>query len=429
MINIATMNFHLDGEGITNTQIDGRETLLDADLIIANPKEFSRVWQSHTNSTTIAYLSAEKVRNVFLTRSNELYTLLNNGKILVVFLSPITIINAQARSGSYNNNTISNYDFLPSDKDLLMALEAGSGTIPNSIKLSNPTHLFAAYFKAFSNELQYSAYLDIEVDDDAHYFLTNRSKKPVGFSVEVGKGLIVFIPPPKNIDHKKLVGTLIDCTKKYLTKKKITPTPDWINDFKLRGEVEFDEKIAGFDKKISDLLNQKKVVEEEMKVVLNYKRLLFESGAELEDVVIDFFRLIGFKAENRKLNDLEHDVIFESNEGKGIAEIEGKDNDSIHIGKLDQLNRAVDEDFELTDKYPQGILIGNHFRLLPPSDRKDPFTDKVLTVAKKKSFGLLTTHEIYKAVEKILENPDNESFKTSCRKKILESAGEIIELT
>ncbi len=34
MINIVTVNYPLDGDQIINTEIDGDETLLDADVVI-----------------------------------------------------------------------------------------------------------------------------------------------------------------------------------------------------------------------------------------------------------------------------------------------------------------------------------------------------------------------------------------------------------
>ena len=57
-------------------------------------------------------------------------------------------------------------------------------------------------------------------------------------------------------------------------------------------------------------------------------------------------------------------------------------------------------EFELTGEYPQGLLIGNHYRFTKPDKRKESFTEKVLIVAKKKNFGLLTTVEILKLSEK-----------------------------
>lgn len=244
-----------------------------------------------------------------------------------------------------------------------------------------------------------------------------------------GNGIIAFLPPPPyKQDNQKLLGTLIGCAKKFLTKHEVTPPPNWVDDFKLKGENEYDLQIIELNKQLEEIIAKKRLTEDEKNQLTKYKALLYEQGPELENIVIESFKLFGFKAENRKLDDLEHDVVFESKEGKGIAEIEGKDNDAIHIHKLDQLNRAVDEDFELTSKYPQGVLIGNHYRFSKPENRKDPFTEKVHIVAKKKSFGLLTTVEIFKAVQKILENPKDENYKKLCRANILNTTGDIIKL-
>ncbi len=83
------------------------------------------------------------------------------------------------------------------------------------------------------------------------------------------------------------------------------------------------------------------------------------SGKILENIVLRSLRLMGFEANRFQEGDFEHDVVLEAEEGRAIAEIEGKDNDSIHIDKLDQLSRVVDEDFNLNGKYREGILIGN----------------------------------------------------------------------
>ncbi|MBC7749598.1 MAG: hypothetical protein H7Z76_13675 [Methylotenera sp.] len=403
--------------------------MLDADLIIANPSEFDTAWVGGIGkSKSASYSYTGRIKNIFNSRKNELTTLLNNGKILVVFLCPIKAIRGETNYGAAEY--ITNYDFLPSGKEFLtQQLTAGLSSVTNSIKLANHKHLFASYFKSLKDELEYSAYLEIENENNTDYFLQNRSNKPVGFSMTSGNGLIVFLPPPKNIDHAKMIGTFINCTKNHLTKYEETPPPNWVSEYQLEGENRYDDEITQISTEIDTLLEKRKNLESQKYELTIFKELLYEQGEKLEIVVLSFFKLIGFKAENRKLEDLEHDVVFESIEGKGIAEIEGKDNDAIHVGKIDQLNRAVDEDFDLIGSYAQGILIGNHYRLLNPENRKDAFTEKVMLVAKKKNFGLLTTMEIFHAIEKILSNPSDEDFKTSCRIKILNTVGQIIKFT
>lgn len=422
MINIVTLNYSLDVDNVVNSTIDGKETLLDADIIITNPSEYSNLWTSKTRQVPVPHFYTSSIKAIFSSRRNELHTLLENGKILVVFMSPLIIVKGKDEYGAIDY--LSNYDFVPSAREFLsLKLTPGKSTVQNSIALSNPKHLFSSYYKAFKDNLEYTGYLDFDHNDEPNYFLVNRSRKPVGFSLEIGKGLIVFLPPPKNPEPSKLIGTLINCSKKYLIKHEPTPSPNWLIEYKLKGEDTFDLKLEELEVKIAELDDAKKNLLNEKSTLTNYKKLLYEQGPDLENVIIDSLKLLGFKAENRKLEDLEHDVVFESDEGRGIAEIEGKDNDAIHVGKLDQLNRVVDEDFELTGKYPQGVLIGNHYRLIDPKTRKNPFTEKVQIVAEKKSFGLLSTSELYFAVEKLLHDPSNEEFKLNCRTKILTTTG------
>jgi len=432
MINIVTINYHLADPKVVNTTINGAETLLDGDLIIANPEEFTIAWTDIVaKRISLQYNTGKKVRNIFNSRKNELWTLLENGKILIVFLCPFKGIKVESQYLSHpSDDYITNYDFLPLAKEyLLQNIVNGKSSNPNSISLNDSNSSFSPYFKAFKNNLEYSVYLNVDPIDKLQYFLINRSEKPVSFLLQAGKGLIVFLPPPINVDHQKLIGTLIACTKNYLTTHEVTPPPNWVLSYKLPGEDEYDSKISDVNDQIEVLTEEKRRLEDQKNEISKFKSLLFEQGPELEKVIIEAFKIFGFQAENRKVDDLEHDIVFESTEGRGIAEVEGKDNDAIHIGKLDQLNRAVDEDFELVGSYCQGILIGNHFRILKPEDRKDPFTEKVRIVAQKKSFGLLTTVEIYNAIDKILTAPDDEEYKLFCRSKILKTTGDIIKLT
>jgi hypothetical protein len=133
-----------------------------------------------------------------------------------------------------------------------------------------------------------------------------------------------------------------------------------------------------------------------------------------------------FDAEPYQKEDMDHDVLLTSPEGMAVVEIEGKDKDAIRVEKIDQLSRVVDEHFHEHDVYPEGVLIGNPYRLVNPDDREAPFTKKAQIAATRKGFGLLTTTELYKAVVRILENPETDDFKTACRTEILGAKGKEI---
>jgi len=69
-------------------------------------------------------------------RKKETNTLLENGKVIVCFIYPIELINAEIKNTS-NYEIFTNYDFLPIDTDFLIKnLACGKGN-SNSIKLIN----------------------------------------------------------------------------------------------------------------------------------------------------------------------------------------------------------------------------------------------------------------------------------------------------
>ncbi|MBC8552355.1 MAG: hypothetical protein H8D23_22230 [Candidatus Brocadiales bacterium] len=387
------------------------------------------------NKSNVAYVyspESDRIRSIFSSRKDEIKSLLDNGKIIISFLHPLLGFQGEIRNRN-DYKAITTYDYLPLNQDyFLRNLKAGSSSRTDSVKSNNDKSLFSPYYSAFKNEITYTAYFDFNGEGKSECFILNRGKRPVAKIYKSSNGLIVFLPPiPYKKDDQKLVGVVRSCANRFLTNHVHTPPPAWVDDYKLSSEEEYNANALTLQEEIESLQKQKLEIEEKKVKITQYKGLLYEQGSALEDIVIKSFQLLGFKAENRKhddMSDMEHDVVFESEEGRGIAEIEGKDNDSIHISKLDQLNRAIDEDFELTGNYPQGILIGNHYRLTKPESRKEPFTKKVHIVAKKKSFGLLSTYELFKAIQYFLENPVNDTHKKVCRELILKTTGQEIRL-
>lgn len=430
MLKIISVGFTITSADVINVNFEDEQTLLDGDVIIIDPESLNTYWKEAQVDKGLRFLyshqGSDKIRALFNVRQNEIMTLMNQGKIIIIFLAPEQGVKAQIY-GKDNYDVITNYTFLPDViKRHIGNIVGGSG---DSIKLINPKHLFANYYKAFQNELQYFAYLDISKIDNDGFFLLNKSEKPIGYSIKINNGLLVFLPyPPNEFDHKKLLGVLINCAKPYLTKEIKTPVPEWVRDFEIPGETELVKQINILNVKIQEIEKQKSEVEIKLNELNEFKGLLYEQGKLLEKSAIKAFRILGFNAENRQKDDMEHDIILTSPEGRAIVEVEGKDNDSVNIDKFDQLSRVVDEDFKLNGSYSEGILLGNHFRYLHPLKRKEAFTEKVKIASKWKKFVLLTTFELYKAVSKILENPTNEDLKKELRNKIFTGKGKEIRL-
>ncbi len=429
MLKIVTLNYVIESENVINTRLNDDNTLLDADIIIVSPAGLSDDWKgkcfdgSDGRKTIITKNGSDALRDNFYRRQQEINTLLDNGKIVFCLLSPVFRVLGQVE-GSHSYNEITNYDWLPFNPDILTnRISKGSGT---EIMLVNGAQPFAPLYHALKEDFQYEAYLK-KSENDKSQFLVNKAGLTVGMSLKINEGYMVFIPNLRgSVDEAKFINNIIGCAKPILTNNIKSDPPEWANDYTLPGQEKLQGDIDSLQEEITKLENKQSKLVTELNNLIDFRGLLFEKGMPLQDVVIRSLNLIGFKAENYQEDDMEHDIVLKAPEGRAVAEVEGKDNSAINIDKLDQLSRVIDEDFHNNEEYAQGLLIGNAYRLLPLSKRQQAFTNKVRKASKRKNFNLISTQQLFFAVEKILQDPQNDLLKAAYRKIILESVGKEI---
>ena len=99
----------------------------------------------------------------------------------------------------------------------------------------------------------------------------------------------------------------------------------------------------------------------------------------------------------------------------------------MNIDKLSQLERNLHEDYSRDEvkEYAHGVLFGNSFRLLPPSERKDYFTEKCQSGAKRAGIALVRTTDMFE-VSKYLKEHDDVEFAKKCRDAVFQAKGEIV---
>jgi hypothetical protein len=233
------------------------------------------------------------------------------------------------------------------------------------------------------------------------------------------------------IISKKIVGQLVEIEKVLKSENAETPKPEWIESVRQpEGVIKINKTIQEYEQKIKSL---KELMENEVKsknVLLEYSGLLYENGKPLESVIEKGLKLLGYKVENFRKDDLEIDHVIVSPKGfRMIGESEGKDNTAIDISKFRQLESNINEDFEReeVEAPAKGLLFGNGFRFTEPSKRKDQFTQKCLTNAKRLGTALVTTADLYEVVLHILDNPSDNKFKDECRKAIETTSGAVVE--
>lgn len=426
MLKIISVNFPLSAAGILNTTIAGAETWLDADVVVIDTSSIQTVWATSVfkSSSGDSIVNDESIKrtlaDLFAKRSREVGDLVKAGKMVIGLATPVRTVHL------VNLAVLTNYSWMPSFMENYVKSSLISGN-EKSIFLSNSSSAMAPYFHILKGEIGYSAYFN-EEQWEWEFFLTNRLGKGVGAMRRDGRGALYLVPRPDNpIDRGRVAAAIIQSALRFYGNDIVTPAPEWSSAFIVPGIEEAELQISALQKEIDKIENFRNDAQVKLAVLYDFRKLLYEQGKPLETVVLRSLQLMGFVAEPYKDSALEHDVLFESEEGRGIAEVEGKDSDAIHVDKLDQLSRVVDEDFDRQGEYARGVLIGNPYRLLKPEERGVPFTEKAVKTARQKRFGLLTTAELFRASTYILEHRNNELFKKDCRIKILNAEGEEVQ--
>lgn len=451
--NIFTIGFELPEDDFQNIPFDSNQSLLDADIILYKVG-FGDHYASEDYQGEPLFDNYESVRvaqNLQHWRS-ELVTATNATKLVIVFLAkPLNYFRytgEKSYSGTGRSRVTTN----------IVTKIASCSAVPNitsiepksgrEVRLTKEGSYLSSYWKEFKKYSDYEAFIEGKFSNVL--LKTKTGNKIVAAAVQ-GKGSLLFLPPlrynedkfvkydsKKDIEYwtmeaikfsKHLVATLVALSDSILSDRLITPPPLWALDsvYTTQEEGALHCEIAKVSKKISKLQKQRADLEERFHEAGLIRALLYEKGKLLEQAVRDALILLGFSAVPYTGSDSEFDVIFQSPEGRCLGEIEGKDNKAINIDKFSQLERNLHEDFAREDvtEYAKGVLFGNAKRLKPSTERGEAFTSKCIKAAKRVSYALVRTPDLFEPIRYLRSTTDPEYAKT-CRNAIFETEGDMV---
>ncbi|MCB8838083.1 hypothetical protein [Aurantimonas sp. VKM B-3413] len=228
-----------------------------------------------------------------------------------------------------------------------------------------------------------------------------------------------------------LAGQLVSLDRTLRSSADHTPPPAWLGGLPKPMVIDVVENTIGtIDARINELRHQRDKKSRQLDDLKEYSRLLYENGHSLESAIEKVLRLLGYTVETLRSGDLEIDHVIVGPSGiRMIGESEGKDNSAIDISKFRQLESNIGEDFERDDveKPAKGILFGNGYRLSPPHDRAEQFTQKCLINAARLGSALVRTSDLYYVAHYLLDHPDDESFRSACRNALEVTVGGIVQ--
>lgn len=448
---ILTIGVELASPDTTYQRFNEKISLLDWDIVLFMPQiEYSIDYDKHyQGKPRLSESSSFRLKESCEHWRLEIKQAVDAGKIVIVFLSQLEEVYIDTGNRRYsgtgrNQKTTflveeyNNYKAIPAD--LLPVSTSGK-----AMRLA--THgagVLAPYWAEFESVSQYKVILnDLKVPA---CLVTRTGDKAVGtlFSSKSSSGTLVLLPyidfqPKEFIKNDKdkyswtpaaeqfasrMVAAVVALDKALRSAGEITPAPPWTEQPQYAPALRVELLCA--EQAVEEAQRRKEQIMAELVDAGAYRRLLFEKGKPLENVIIDTLRLFGFAAEAFKDSDSEFDVVFESEEGRLIGEAEGKDSKAVNIDKLRQLSMNIQEDLrrENVTVRAKPVLFGNGYRLLPLSERADPFTEKCRNEAANSSTALVFTPDLFPPAQYLLSNPDDEYAK-ACRQALLSTTGRV----
>lgn len=176
-------------------------------------------------------------------------------------------------------------------------------------------------------------------------------------------GYFAFIPKIKDSDSaiKKLLEILgID---------EKTPPPSWTENIQIPGESQIKTSIETIQSEIKKKTIAKEEEQKKLEGLNKYKKLLYATDKELEHIVIDSLKLLGFSNAREGRSQEKEDALFDFNiDGFDLAVIEIK---GLKKGTSIDDFRQLDDwawDYRKEKKEVKPILIASCFRLEDPSN-------------------------------------------------------------
>jgi len=455
---ILTIGFELASPDTHYESFRSKTSLLDWDIVLFKPQIIDFYSHSYGGSfqgkPSLSDSASFQLKESCEHWRREINQAFETGKTVIVFLPSLEEVYVDTGERSYsgtgrNQRTTrhvaeyNNYHAIPA------ALSPVKATGSSMKLLARDTDVLAPYWAEFESVSQYEVILTdpkvpacfVTRTGDKAVGALYRSKSSVGtllllpdIDFNSGKffkeksGVQIWTPAAKQF-AALMVSTVVTLDKALRSTAEVTPEPAWAVEprFALGTETTLRVQLLDAERKVVEAQKQKEQIFEKLRSAGAYRGLLFEKGKQLENVIIEALRLLGFAAAPFKESDSEFDVVFESDEGRLIGEAEGKDNKAVNIDKLRQLSMNIHEDLqrESVTTPAKPVLFGNGFRLQPLNERADPFTEKCHSAAVTSSTALVFTPDLFWPVQYLVSNSDAE-YARACRQTLLVSTGRVV---
>lgn len=432
---VLVIGFPLPNPQIDNFNIVTSPSWFDYDGVLVEPRSVSQVIEDvvaarqqyetrgeepilnrPTNPLTVG------LADVLKRRRDEVIHLLENGGTVVVFARPNVRHEDVAGFPGCDR-----YAWLPAPSGAsydapFMIRADGSGAQP-----TDNAHPFAPLLRQFKSSIQYR----VRFDETAPGFpewgtVTARSAggAAVGVDLKVHGGTVIMLPAIGSVafgDQRfGLASTVLEAIRRVNGARSGAP-PVWLRSYPLPG-VELLESAESEAQDAVDAAQQRlDSVRDELALTGRLRALLWQEGvAELEPMVRDAFRTIGFDVEMNA----DRPAWIGDGALRALVEVEGAPG-TVNEAPYVRLQQRLEADLLETKELKRGVIVINGQRETDPAQRTAEASETLRVAARSRGYALLTTTRLFEMARAVLEEPLDAVRRSVLRSKLLNTAGEV----
>jgi hypothetical protein len=431
---VLVIGFPLPDPQIDNYNFLSAPSFFDYDALVVDTFAVSRTIEEVVNQSQERLTYADEpvvngptspvavgLADALRCRQEETQRLLARGHLVVCFAYPdVPHPQVTGFPGCHR------YYWLPAPAGLTYAppyLMPGEGTDVLSTEAGHP---FAPYIDQFRTNLLYRAYFAAgALGPGAHVFARSAGGAAVGVEMAVGNGRVVFLPPVRSpgagTERYPIAERILDGIRRSLTMAAAGPPPPWAGRYALPGLTERETRRQEAERELSAAEARLAEARADTEALERYRRLLWQEGKHgLETIVRDALRLLGFQV----TEDLDRPAEAAWGEHTLLLEVEGS-SEAVDMAPHYRLRRRLEEALERTARPQRGLIVVNGYRLRPPEERPAQYVDALRVAAESMRYGLVTSFQIFQAVERALEK--DEAAVAAFREQLISAEGAVEE--
>ena len=437
---LLSVDWRLDHPSIEREEFFGRSAFSGCYAVFIDPQDVSHRWTSDIAPGGDGIRRTEPQRDRGFGRTLSAWMarrrteaedlLLKGGGLLVCRLrargEPLEI-----SSGEEPPERLDRHSWLPSvslvDRQHQFSFPANGRFVPRhgrDVTFEESGSPFEAYLRRFEGNIAYDAvYQDLlstPIDRFSTVLARNRVGDIVALEIPFDEGRLILVPPLVGVAPSQEAVALIEIVEKIAARPAFSSEPDWLPAYPVPGEEGLVDELAGLRKRHATLAAKVEEVEEKLREKTRIKRILYTRGRfSLLPAAADAFGVLGFEVQPS--GDL---LELRSDEGDAIVSVAAAEAEAIGLPPYRRLLNAVDRSVTEGDGARKGILVVGGSRELDPKRRPTQFTPEVLRGCQAQGFCLMTTYQLYKLVQRALEDP-KDADHAATRRLLLECDGEL----